>query len=169
MLDNKMTCPLQTDNTDILLDYCSRSLDPDRRAMFERHMVHCSECREMASAQSEIWMAMDAFEAEPVSADFDQKLYARIDRLEHVPVWEKFWAPVRSYLQGQPAWKPVLSVAAASAALAVVFFVRTDVMAPQPLPAINVQEVVEAEKALEDLDMLGQLETEAPQTEKETI
>lgn len=169
MLDNKMTCPLQTDNTDILLDYCSRSLDPVRRAMFERHMVHCAECREMASAQSEIWMAMDAFEAEPVSADFDQKLYARIDRLEHVPAWDKFWAPVRSYLQGQPAWKPVLSVAAASAALAVVFFVRTDVMAPQPLPAINVQEVVEAEKALEDLDMLGQLETEAPQTEKETI
>ena len=76
---------------------------------------------------------------------------------------------MRSYLQGQPAWKPVLSVAAASAALAVVFFVRTDGVAPQPMPAINVQEVVEAEKALEDLDMLGQLEAEAPQPEKETI
>jgi anti-sigma factor RsiW len=87
MLDAKMTCPLQTDNADILLDYCSRSLDPARKDMLERHMVHCSECREMAAAQAEIWSAMDAFDAEPVSAGFDRKLYARIAEMEKVPAW----------------------------------------------------------------------------------
>jgi hypothetical protein len=63
-------------------------------------------------------------------------------------------------LQGQPAWKPVLSIAAASAALALVFLVRNDMPAPVALSAtvIDVREVEQAERALEDIEMLRQLE-----------
>jgi anti-sigma factor RsiW len=165
MNEIKMTCPLQTDNADVLLDYCARSLDAERKAMLEKHLAQCAECREMASAQAAIWSAMDLYEAEPVAADFDRKLYERIAELERVPVWERMWAPVRAYLQGQPAWRPVLSVAAASAMLAVVLVVRQDMTAPEMAPVaavIDVQDVEQAERALEDIEMLRELEAAAP-------
>lgn len=160
MQNTKMTCPLQTDNADVLLDYCARVLDAERKQMLETHMAHCDECREMARAQTEIWTAMDAYDAEPVSADFDRRLYARMDEMDKVPAWERFWAPVREYLQGQPAWKPVLSIAAASAVLVVVFVVGGDAPQPVPMPAavIDVRDVEQAERALEDIEMLRQFE-----------
>jgi hypothetical protein len=71
MNNTKMTCPLQTDNADVLLDYCARVLDPERKEMLELHMAQCADCREMAEAQSHIWSAMDLYDAEPISADFD--------------------------------------------------------------------------------------------------
>jgi len=165
MHNTKMTCPLQTDNADVLLDYCARSLDAERKAMLETHMESCAECREMASVQSQLWGAMDSFEAETISADFDRRLYARIEELERVPAWERIWAPVREYLQGQPAWKPVLSIAAASAVLVVVFVVRGDM--PQPVietadSIIDVREIEQAENVLEDLEMLRQLDGSGP-------
>lgn len=164
MLNTRMTCPLQTDNADVLLDYCARALDPERKAMLEAHMAHCDDCRDMASAQSQIWSAMDVYEAEPISADFDRKLYARIAEEDKVPAWERFWVPVRTYLQGQPAWKPVLSIAAASAALAFVFLIQNETPAPvaQPPAIIDVHDVEKAERALEDMEMLRQLESPPP-------
>ena len=171
MHNTKMTCPLQTDNADVLLDYCARALDAERKQMLEMHMAHCDECREMARAQSEIWTAMDAYDAEPVSPDFDRKLYARIEEMDQVPAWERFWAPVREYLQGQPAWKPVLSVAAASAVLVAVIVVGGD--APQPLPeptaVIDVREVEQAERALEDIEMLRQFEASPPEPAQKEV
>ena len=159
MQNTRMTCPLQTDNADVLLDYCARSLDAERTAMLETHMKSCAECREMAAAQSEVWAAMDAYEAEPISADFDRKLYARIEEIDRVPAWERFWAPIREYLHGQPAWKPVLSIAAASAVLLVVIAVKNDIPQPTVEPAsaiVDVNDVEQAEPVLEDLEMLKQ-------------
>lgn len=169
--DSRMTCPLQTGNEDVLLDYCARALDAERKSMLEAHMAHCEQCREMAKAQTEIWAALDAYDAEPVSADFDRKLYARMEEMDRVPAWEKYWAPVREYLQGQPAWKPVLSVAAASAVLMVVFAVSGD--GPQPLPApvavIDVQDVEQAERALEDIEMLRQFESASAESAQKDV
>jgi anti-sigma factor RsiW len=161
MSNTIMTCPLQTDNADVLLDYCARSLDAERKSMLETHMESCAACREMASSQSQVWAAMDLYDAEPVSADFDRKLYTRIDEMERVPAWERFWAPVREYLEGQPAWKPVLSIAAACAVLLVVIAVRSDFAQPAIDPAagiIDVREVEQAERALEDIEMLRQFD-----------
>ena len=161
MHNTKMTCPLQTDNADVLLDYCARSLDAERKAMLELHMKSCGDCREIAAAQSEIWSALDSYDAEPISADFDRKLYARMGEMDRVPAWERFWAPVREYLQGQPAWKPVLSIAAASAVLLVVIAVRSDLPEPVMEPSttiIDVRDVEQAEHVLEDLEMLRQFD-----------
>ena len=164
MLNTNMTCPLQTGNEDVLLDYCARSLDAERKAMLESHIQHCPDCSEMARVQAEIWTALDAFDAEPVSAGFDRDLYARIHKLDEVPVWERYWAPVREYLQGQPAWKPVLSLAGASAVIAFVFLVQGDISQPaaEPPAAIDVRVVEQAERALEDMDMLRQFEVVIP-------
>jgi anti-sigma-K factor RskA len=165
MLNTKMTCPLRTDNADVLLDYCARSLDAERKATIEKHMENCADCREMVSAQLQIWSAMDLYDAEPVSADFDRKLYSRIEEMNRVPAWERFWAPVRQYLQGRPAWKPVLSVAAASAVLVVVFAIGSNVPQPnreQATTIIDVRDVEQAERALEDIEMLRQFDVAVP-------
>lgn len=162
MNNYKMTCPLQTDNADVLLDYCSRALDPDRKAMLDAHMRDCAECRGMAAAQAQVWEALDAFEAEAVSADFDRRLYARIEEMERVPAWERWMAPVREYLQGRPAaWKPALSLAAAGLAVALVFVVRSDMGGSAEDPtatAIATHEIEQAERTLEDLEMLRQFD-----------
>lgn len=164
MLNPKTTCPLQTGNEEILLDYCARALDAERTTMLEAHIEQCRACSDMARAQSAIWSAMDAFTVEPVSAGFDRKLYARIEKLERVPAWERYWTTVREYLQGQPAWKPVLSVAAASAVVLLVFLVRIDRQQPahSPAPVIDVRAVEQTERVLEDLEMLRQLEVYVP-------
>lgn len=173
MQNSKMTCPLQTDNADVLLDYCARSLDAERTSMLELHMAQCTDCRQMAETQAQVWAAMDLYDAEAISPDFDRKLYKRIEEQEKVPIWERYWAPVREYLQGQPAWKPVLSLAAASAALVLVIVIRNDVPppAPHPVAVIDVREVEQAERALEDIEMLKQLDAPLPvdSTQKDVL
>lgn len=172
MLNHKMTCPLQTDNADVLLDYCARALDAERKRMLEAHMAQCAECRAMALEQKEIWSALDAYDAEPVSADFDRKLYARMDEEDQVPVWERLWAPVQDYLRRQPAWKPLLSVAAASAVLVLMFAVRGEApkAIPEPGLIIDVRVVEQAERALEDMEMLRQFEAApAESAQKEVL
>src|SRR5258708_8486846 len=119
--ESNMTCPLQTDNADVLLDYCSRTLDPERTAMLETHMKVCADCRTMSEAHKELWAALDLFDAEPISIDFDRKLYARIEASERIPLWERFWAPVQDYRQAQPALHPILSLALASPLLPELF------------------------------------------------
>src|SRR5690349_3128736 len=74
-----MNCPLEnTDTAGILLDYCSRKLDAERTLILERHIELCPACREFAENQRAVWSALDSWEAAPVSADFDRRLYARI-------------------------------------------------------------------------------------------
>jgi hypothetical protein len=83
-------CPLASgeENVDILLDYCNRKLDPALVEIFEKHMEVCNACRAFAESQMAVWDALDAFEAMPVSADFDRKLMARIER-EESSLWRR--------------------------------------------------------------------------------
>jgi hypothetical protein len=67
------------ENAQLLLDYCTRKLEPESVATLERHIAICGACREFASGQHAVWQALDAWEAAPVSADFDSRLYRRID------------------------------------------------------------------------------------------
>ena len=63
----------------MLLAHTSRKLDAERAAVLEEHLANCPACREYAAAQFAVWEALDAWEAPEVSADFDRRLYARID------------------------------------------------------------------------------------------
>ena len=93
-----MNCPLETrDNAQLLLDYCTRKLEPESVAILERHMALCSACREFAGRQRAVWDALDSWEAAPVSPDFDSRLYRRIE--DRVPWWEILRRPSgrRSY------------------------------------------------------------------------
>ena len=76
-----MKCPIETrENAEVLLAYCSRSLDAERTAILDDHIRICPGCREFVEGQRALWKALDAWEATPVSADFDRRLYQRIQK-----------------------------------------------------------------------------------------
>jgi anti-sigma factor RsiW len=160
-----MNCPLHTnEGAEILLDYCSRHLDPDRASELQHHVTACTDCRQVVEAQESLWNALDAFEAMPVSLDFDRKLWARIDSEESQSLWNRAWTRVvdgpaigwSNFLFG---WKPVLVAATACAAIAAIMIVSV----PNHVqvidhPTAGDQKMMEhVEKALDDVDMLNQI------------
>ena len=89
-----MNCPLETrENAQLLLDYSTGKLEPEPVAAMERHIAICGACREFASGQRVVWQALDAWEAAPVSADFDSRLYRRIET--EVSWWDLLLRPFR--------------------------------------------------------------------------
>jgi hypothetical protein len=127
--------------------------DPSRAAEcaeWELHARECAGCRQLLSA----WKALGEFEAPEVSADFDQRLYARIAQ-ERAP-----WFRLKKSLwpAGPIAWwKPAIPLAAC-AALAVALLLRGSGPGPgvvdkgvaeQP---VNMEQV---EQVLQDLDLLA--------------
>lgn len=147
-----MECPVQSrEHADVLLAYCARRLDPETAAVLERHMEGCEACRAFGEAQRTVWSALDAWEAMAVSEDFNRRLYRRIDTEDSAGFWIRW---VRPWLGSR--WRPALSLAAASAAVVAAFLVQ----APQSAPRLAETEIVDAEqveRALDDLDMLRQL------------
>jgi len=148
-----MKCPIETrDNAEVLLDYCARKLDPDRAATLERHIRICPACREFADSQRAVWNALDAWEALPVSPDFDRRLYARIER--EVSWWDRLLRPFRPLLvrQGLPV--------AAGACLAIMAGILLDRSGDVPVGAEAQSVQVEAvpadqlENALDDMELL---------------
>lgn len=141
-----MNCPVRnTESTELLLDYCARTLPAGVEAELERHIDICPACQEFIVLQQRAWNALDEFEPAPISAGFDSRLYARIDAAEKPPSKWRQWF----------GWKPALSMAAACASLAVLFVINT----PQPQPPTATVDISadQVEQALDDLEMLKQL------------
>jgi hypothetical protein len=70
--------------------------------MLEEHIRDCQACREFAGGQRAVWEALDTWKAEPVSPDFDRRLYQRIE--QEVSWWDLLLRPFRPLLfrQGLP-------------------------------------------------------------------
>lgn len=158
-----MKCPMETqESAEVLLAYCARRLDPDTAVVLERHLAVCPACREFQKSQQAVWEALDAWEAMPVSADFDRRLYERIEREEARLSW---WGRlVRPFA---PMWAPTLvsrGVPVAAAAclllLAGVLLQRPGrVVAPDPLAVeVRVESIQpdQVERTLDDMEMLRQ-------------
>jgi anti-sigma-K factor RskA len=112
-----MTCLNRNkQGTETLLDYCAGTLEQGRAEALEDHVRECAACRELIDAQKNLWKALDAWEAPGISADFDDRLYARIASEPAHPVWRVWWN--RISLRGV-SWKPMLVGVAAVAVLAV--------------------------------------------------
>ncbi len=160
-----MNCPLHVkEGAEILLDYCSQRMDPDRAADFRLHVADCGDCKQVVEAQEAVWSALDSFEAMPVSMDFDRKLWAKIDAEDARPWWEQAWARVADgAAMGWPMylfnWKPMLVAATACATLAAVMIVNTPsgTVSDQPVTLDNQKLMQNVESALDDIDMLNQV------------
>ena len=114
----KIECPLKSEssiaenNLDLLLDYSAGRLDGEanqvRRMALEDHMTLCSDCSAFRVGQAEVWQALDAWEPEPVSMDFNRRLWQQIDAAAAAPWYRKLADSVR-----MGAWKPALPLTAA--------------------------------------------------------
>jgi anti-sigma factor RsiW len=156
-----MGCPTQDGNAELLLDYSARNLSPEATAIFERHVQQCSECARFAASQQQLWEALDSWEPAPLSDDFDERLYARIDAEAQRPLWQSLW---QRLLNDGWGWKPAAAAAMVTVALGAFLFVpqrtETPTQAPSRVEAGVHSDTIEpeqVERALEDLEMLRQL------------
>jgi len=157
-----MRCPTQ-DGSDagLWVEYCAGTLRREEAQRFEDHLVGCEQCRRIVEAQKAVWASLDTWEEEPVPADFNRKVYQRIDALDRQPWWKR-WLDG----EGRVIWKPIAGVTAAAAVLAVVLLLR-----PAPVPVAPAAETKSAaaesvdpdklEQALQDMDMLQHLSSGA--------
>jgi anti-sigma factor RsiW len=151
-----MTCPTRNkQNNQILLDYCSGTLDPDRASEFEKHAAECADCGEFVTSQRAMWQALDEWTPADVSSNFDERLYARIAQEKAASPWMKVWRSISAPAVPFAFWKPALIAAVACAVLAVGFLIRVP-GSRDSSPQIRIESVDadQMEKTLEDLDML---------------
>ena len=160
-----MVCPLQSrDNADVLLEYCARRLSREASLELERHLEFCAECRDFASGQRMVWESLDAWDAAPVSLDFDRRLYRKIEEQRVPRWWITVWEPLRSSL------KPVTAVAAVFLAVAAIATVDPPrgLLSSSATQTTETVEIEQVETALEDMEMLQQLEVLARQDVSQT-
>jgi anti-sigma-K factor RskA len=140
------------------------ALTPAEQETLERHIAECAECRRLADEQKVVWSALGAWTVPAVSEDFDQRLHARIAVEARRPWWKREWD---SLSHARFSWKPVLPVAAACVALFGVFLAHNPVSLgtspTAPAAVIRMQDaqkvdVDQVERALDDIDMLNQLD-----------
>lgn len=145
-----MECPIQArGKKDLLLDYCSHSLDAGSAAEVEAHLAACPGCKAWTEAHMRTWSLLDDWQAAPISPDFERKLRERIALQEERTPW---WKAVWQSFAARPL-KPALSAAlVALLLLAGLLFVR-----PTSAPPQETIDADRLEKALDDVDMLRQV------------
>lgn len=162
-----MNCPIQNEETaDLLLAYIARRLDPAKTAILERHMDVCAQCAEFRVRQELVWQALDAWEAPPVTPDFNRRLYQRIESEAAAP-WYR-----RLFTMPWATWKPAIPLACAGLIIMAGFVLDHPVhVNPSSAPAIRVSvtEAEQVETALDDLQLLRQLDNGAPAAPAETM
>ena len=161
-----MNCPIQSEeNTEILLDYCAGKLSPEVALRFESHMVECADCKSFCGAQKTTWDALDVWQPAAVSADFDRKLYARIEEHEQSGWWTRLWK--------RTLWQPSFSGAAvpvatacAVAVVGVMLYLPINRLAGDhssaPVLKIEKADIEQLETTLDDIEMFKQLAQDSP-------
>jgi hypothetical protein len=150
-----MRCPIETqDNAELLLSYSARRLNPESTAILEAHMEVCPQCREFRDSQRTLWEALDQWEARPISADFNRRLYRKIEEQEKLGWWERIFG------SGRPMFlRPALPLAATACLVLVAGLFLTEnpdrIVTPTG-EAPQVREVEQVERTLEDMEMLRQ-------------
>jgi anti-sigma factor RsiW len=143
-----MTCPLQTEETYLLLDYSSGRLDAARTAALADHMEGCPGCTRFAMEQKAVWKALDEWEPAPVNMDFNRRLWQRIDAAAAVP-WYKNFGEI---------WKPAIPLTAAILVIAAGFLLDHPHGTQTRVPGVTVQEANQVEQTLDDIQLLDQLD-----------
>jgi hypothetical protein len=135
-----MRCPIESGEGQLLLDRV-------RSASLGDHIRDCPACREFAAARRSVDSALDLWDAPPVSADFDRRLYRRIQKDV------RWWDVLVRHLH-PPSTSRILPVAtAAGLLLAAGLWIER----PEPSPHSAVIEALpaeQAEHALQDMETM---------------
>jgi len=163
-----MNCPIRTEETaDLLLAYTARRLDPAKTAILESHMDVCPQCAEFRVKQELVWQALDAWDAPAVTPDFNRRLYRRIEAEAAAP-WYR-----RLFTTPWATWKPAIPLAAAGLLVVAGFVLDHPVSmttpSAQPAIRVSVTEAEQVESALDDLQLLRQLDSSAASAPSETM
>jgi hypothetical protein len=139
----------------VLLEYSAQKLNAADWTKVEEHLKSCAECRRIAEGQRAVWEALDAWEATPVSTDFDRRLYQRIQ--SEVNWLDRLMRPFRPLFlrHGLPI--------AATACLLVVAGML--LQRPSDAPALGTAPAItadEAASALQEMEMLREFNHIAP-------
>ncbi len=139
-----MKCPLEARRNEVLLAYSAGNLNAADMPLLESHLEICPGCRDFVRAQSAMWDALDIWEPAPVSADFDRRLFARMDR--QVSWFDRLMRPFQPFWLGRAV--PV-AAAAAVVLMAALLVQRT--------PQVDVPQPEQVVAALDEMDALSQL------------
>lgn len=150
-----MNCPLgNRDQAELLVAYSSRKLDRAMSVAVEEHIGGCAACREFVRGQQAVWDALDIWEPEPISADFNRRLYQRID--EQVTWWDRLMRPLRPLV-----FHRTVSLAAAACIVLAVGFVLDQTSAPPQQPprahAVAEMEGLQPDQVVKALDEMEAL------------
>lgn len=152
-----MQCPSQNGkDIEVVLAHLSGRLSPDEAEAFRSHAESCAACQDAMLAQQVVSDAMDGWEPEPISANFDQQLFGRIEQEESKKWWSRLFRPL---------WpmrlRPAVAAAAVALVIAAVVLLRVpgNVSTP-PVAAVEPVDIEQIEQTLQDLEMLNVLDPE---------
>jgi anti-sigma factor RsiW len=148
-----MSCPIGShEQLELLQAYCAGERNTPDLAALEKHMEVCPACRELVASQQAVWAALDDWQAPAASADFNRKLFARIE--QDVSLWDRLFDPFR------PLWVRLTVPLAAAACVALMVGIMLDhrPAQPQPVPA-ELAQPEQIEHALDDMQMLHDFNT----------
>lgn len=155
-----MRCPIETqENAELLLAYCARRLDLETAAVLERHMESCPACNAFHAAQKTVWDALDAWEATPVSDDFDRRLYARIET-EGISLWRRLLRPLQPLLARQAI--PLATAACLLVMAGILLEHPGSVTLPNQSPHMETVQAEQVERTLDDLELLSEFQLTPP-------
>ena len=154
--------------SEAIIAYGAGTLPAAGNHAFRQHLETCALCKGAVEAQREVWSALDAWTPAPVPANFDERVYARIDAYQQQSWWH------RTVTRAVWSWKPAMPVAVACTVLVAAFLLNSP--EPKHLPAESVQhaldsgvDVQQVERALDDLDMLKQLGVASTQAARKPL
>jgi anti-sigma factor RsiW len=150
-----MICPSRRGDTTLLLDYAMGRLAPAEYAAVAGHANGCDDCAAALVEYSSVSDALDAWEAPPLSAHFNPRLWERIERAASAPWYGRSAESVRFQ------WlKPAVSLAAAALVIAAGFLLdhRSSVSGAAATSRVSATEADQAERTLDDLQLLRQFD-----------
>ncbi len=152
-------CPLQEgEQASTFLAWMDGTLASEESARLDQHATRCDSCRGALDAHRAVWSALDDWEPEPVSQDFNRRLYAAIESEQAQPWWKRAFAALLPV-----PFRPAIPVAATCLLMIGVFLFR----APEPVDLENKQagvfervDVEQVDRSLDDLNLLRELNEE---------
>ncbi|HUI78005.1 MAG TPA: zf-HC2 domain-containing protein [Bryobacteraceae bacterium] len=141
-----MNCPIKTqENREWLVEYSAGRLDRERAVMVERHVEACPACARFVEEQRIVWNALGQWDAPELSADFNRRLYQRVDRAQPSSWLQRFW-------------RPLVPVAALCLLIVAGVVLRAPIAGLNPAPSRGESvEPEQVERTLDDLQMLREM------------
>jgi anti-sigma factor RsiW len=148
-----MKCPTETpQSVEILLALSANQLDGEQTAAVSAHTAGCPACSAFLRAQGAVWEALENWEAPPVSADFNRRLYQRVER--EAGWWNLLLRPFRPVMTSRAM--PIAAAAGLLVALGL-WIERPGTVPMVPAPESAQMEALppdQAQRALEEMDMM---------------